>query len=270
VDRGYRWRTTAMILVAGAFWSVMNVLLWRDEFGLGDAASSSIPISVVWEKVLSSADQSVLNIRHSGRTIGTLEWTPSVTETVRTNSEVEIEGMVGESTGYHVQAILRFFGGNTALGKLLVQGGADFGAGRDWTRLEVHVDQRPKSWTLRAEAGTGEVRLSYQEGRRQVEQRFETGDLGTLGALLGPFGALLPGSGGPGPALSPELLAQNLRWTASNDWLKIGRNRVRVYKVTGRFGSALEAVAYVSRAGEILKVQLPDSLQLVNDALAGM
>jgi hypothetical protein len=45
---------------------------------------------------------------------------------------------------------------------------------------------------------------------------------------------------------------------------------VRIYKVTGRLGSSLEAVAYVSRAGEILKVQLPDNLQLVSDALAGL
>jgi hypothetical protein len=249
----------------------MNVLLWREEFGSGDSPASAIPVGVVWEKVLSSADHSVLNIRHAGRTIGSLEWTPSVTETLRTNAAIEIEGMVAESSGYHLQVILRFFGTDTALGKLLVQGGADFGSNRVWRTLDVHVDQRPKTWDVHAEAETGEVRIGFQEGRRRVEQRFESGDLGSLAGLLGPFGALLPGGAGPaGPALSAESLARSLQWTASHEWLKIGRNRVRVYKVTGRLSSSLEAVAYVSRAGEILKVQLPDSLQLVNDALAGM
>jgi hypothetical protein len=113
-----------------------------------------------------------------------------------------------------------------------------------------------------------------EEGRRHVEQRFQTRDLSSVGALLGPLAAFLPApgtAGGPGSGgLPTEWLARNLQWTAAQDWMKVGRSRVRIYKVTGRFGGSLEAVAYVSRAGEILKVQLPDNLQLVSDALAGL
>jgi hypothetical protein len=251
----------------------MNLLLWEEEYG-ARRSSVSIPLSAVWEKVLTSADRSVLNIRRDGRTIGTLEWTPSVIESVRTNDSIEIEGLVDQSEGYHIQAVLRFFGTDPSLGRLLVQGGADFAGDLSWRGLEVRVDQRPRVWTLRATSGTGEVVLDMEEGRRRVEQRFQTQDLSSVGALLGPLAAFLPA---PGPAGDPgsgglptEWLARNLQWTAAQDWMKVGRSRVRIYKVTGRFGGSLEAVAYVSRAGEILKVQLPDNLQLVSDALAGL
>ncbi len=251
----------------------MNALLWEEEYG-ARRSSVSIPLSAVWEKVLTSADRSVLNIRRDGRTIGTLEWTPSVVEPVRTNDSVEIEGLVDQSEGYHIQAVLRFFGTDPALGRLLIQGGADFAGDRSWRGLELRVDQRPRVWTLRATSGTGEVVLDMEEGRRHVEQRFQTRDLSSVGALLGPMAAFLPAPGTAGSSgsggIPAEWLDRNLQWTAAQDWMKVGRSRVRIYKVTGRLGGALEAVAYVSRAGEILKVQLPDNLQLVSDALAGL
>lgn len=269
-------------LLAGSavFWGVMNVLLWQEEYG-ARRSSNAVPASAVWEKVLTAADRSVLGIRRDGRTIGTLEWTPSVLENARTNAGLEIEGLVDATTGYHVQAVLRFFTGDHGLGRLLVQGGADFGEDHAWRSLDVRVDQRPRVWNLRADAVSGEVVLLAEEGRRRMEQRFQARDLSSVSGLLGPLAPLLPSglgatggnaAGNPGghAEAAPAWLEKNLRVDAAQAWMKVGRSRVRVYKVTGRFGGTVEATAYVSRAGEILKVQLPDNIQLVSDALAGL
>jgi hypothetical protein len=51
--------------------------------------------------------------------------------------------------------------------------------------------------------------------------------------------------------------------------MQIGRSRVRVYRLSARLPGQLEATAFISRAGELLKIQLPDRLQLVNDAIVG-
>lgn len=261
-----------LLVGSAVFWGVMNVLLWQEEYG-ARRSSNSVPTSAVWEKILSAADRSVLGIRRDGRTIGTLEWTPSVLENARTNTGIEIEGLVDAATGYHIQTVLRFFAGDPGLGRLLVQGGADFGEDLAWRNLEVRVDQRPRIWNLRADAGSGEVVLEMEEGRRRMEQRFQARDLSTVSGLLGPLAPLLPsGLGSAGiasaPGRAPEWLERNLRVDAAQAWMKVGSSRLRVYKVTGRFGGSVEATAYVSRAGEILKVQLPDNIQLVNDALA--
>jgi Flp pilus assembly CpaE family ATPase len=64
-------------------------------------------------------------------------------------------------------------------------------------------------------------------------------------------------------------LAQNISIDARSDWMQIGRSRVRVYRLSARLPGQLEVIAFVSRAGELLKIQLPDRLQLVNDAIVG-
>ena len=54
-----------------------------------------------------------------------------------------------------------------------------------------------------------------------------------------------------------------------SDWLSVGRSRLKVHRLTARLPGQLEATAFISRAGEILKVQLPDRLLLVNEAILG-
>jgi hypothetical protein len=51
--------------------------------------------------------------------------------------------------------------------------------------------------------------------------------------------------------------------------MQIGRSRVRVYRLSARLPGQLEVTAFISRAGELLRIQLPDRIQLVNDAIIG-
>ena len=50
--------------------------------------------------------------------------------------------------------------------------------------------------------------------------------------------------------------------------MRIGRTAVQVYRVRTRVLDRYEVCAIVSRAGEILRVELPGQVILVNDRLA--
>ena len=51
------------------FWVVMNILLWRSEFGAG-RAGSPVPVAAVWQKILTAPDNSSLTVIYKGRKIG--------------------------------------------------------------------------------------------------------------------------------------------------------------------------------------------------------
>src|SRR5262245_35838848 len=93
------------ILVA-AFWVLMNVLLWRAEFGGKNSAGGEVPLRTVWKKMLNAADVSALEIRHHGRRIGFCRWGASVVEATKPSGQAADEngpeGMVHNIAGYQV------------------------------------------------------------------------------------------------------------------------------------------------------------------------
>ncbi|HTI71147.1 MAG TPA: hypothetical protein VMF06_14350, partial [Candidatus Limnocylindria bacterium] len=106
-------------------------------------------------------------------------------------------------------------------------------------------------------------------GRHHTEQDFPIPKGENAGALLGQYAGFLPPgidtkslTSGPGQGATNAI-----KWVARQDWLKIGKTRAQVYKITATVMDRYQATAYVSRAGEILKVQLPDGLVMSSEAL---
>jgi hypothetical protein len=64
--------------------------------------------------------------------------------------------------------------------------------------------------------------------------------------------------------------SQHLQWTATTDRLSIGSSSSLVYRLELRPFEGYSVVILVSRAGEILRVELPESLTLVNEAITGL
>jgi hypothetical protein len=123
---------------------------------------------------------------------------------------------------------------------------------------------------LQTEAGSDRVRLVYEEGRRRFEQSFETRDRTALRLMAAPYLASVPAGLIPDQAwTNPGALSGSVTLEARSDWMQVGRSRLRVHRLTARLPGQLEATAFISRAGELLKVQLPDRLQLVNEAILG-
>src|SRR5947208_7624859 len=56
------------------FWIVMNVLLWRAEFGGGREFGSAVSMEVVWQKILTAPDDSTLEISLNGKKIASCPW----------------------------------------------------------------------------------------------------------------------------------------------------------------------------------------------------
>src|SRR6185295_17083119 len=99
-------RYRVYLLLVTAFFITMNVLLWRSEFGGRGHLGAPIPAELVWEKVLTSPDNSFLEIRHHGVKIGRAQWAASIGEEVATGKvipdELPPEGMVKTLTGYSI------------------------------------------------------------------------------------------------------------------------------------------------------------------------
>ena len=69
----------AVFIVIAGFWLTMNVLLWQTEFG-SRKSSAAIPVEIVWEKILTAADDSSLTVFHEGKLVGAFHMQTQVGE----------------------------------------------------------------------------------------------------------------------------------------------------------------------------------------------
>lgn len=259
-----------VLVLVTAFWVVMNVLLWRSEFG-GRETLSEIPLETVLDRVLNAPDPSVLQITHHGEPLGSLRWIPSVEENrpaVAEESSAAPEGLV-DATGYNLDLDLSLMLGQAGpRGRSRLLAHVDLDTNHVWRALSVRVYQRPASWEITAKAGEDFVRLKYEEGQKTWDQQFRWKDVQKLSSALGPYAALLPAPlASQLGQVDPARWNPRIQWSAANDWIKIGRSRVRTYRVKLKFLERYEMVAHLSRAGEILRVRLPDGIVLSNESV---
>lgn len=103
-------------------------------------------------------------------------------------------------------------------------------------------------------------------------QSFRLSDLARLHEAIGPVlvGLPIPASlAAPNATARPDAAAW-VQWTATDEPLLAGRHKVRAFKVHARVLGQFDAVAHVSRAGELLRVALPDHYLLASTALPGL
>lgn len=264
-----------LFALTAIFWVIMNVLLWRTEYGGRDSAP--VPLDTVWERVLTAADSSSLQVYHHRQMLGIFRWTPSVVEAADTGANANdasagLEGMVRRTEGYRIEldGTLQM---SEPLQRLRASGFAEFGTNHAWREFGTTFLQRPNSWEVGAKAGDDGVRIAWKDGAARLERKFRYADLANPGRLLGDLGGFI----GPGLLPGAQLfaggtngLAGRLQWSAVNDTLKVGGARLRVYRVSARLLQGYEAVVYISRAGEILRIELPDQIRIVNTALPSL
>src|SRR5947207_714161 len=90
--------------MAALFFVVMNILLVRSEFGGRNELKSSVSPEMVFQKILTSPDQSFLEIRHHGKKSGSGRWAPGIAQSQLKAKELPEdlppEGMLEEVLGY--------------------------------------------------------------------------------------------------------------------------------------------------------------------------
>lgn len=263
-----------MLVLFAAFWIAMNVLLWRHEFS-GDESGAAIPAEVVFEKILRSPDLSAMEIRQRGKRVGYCRLLANQAEaqaTGRVMSETApLEGEIRRLTGYTLDIDGALYG-NSLTNRYRFFVTMQVNTNLDWEVFSLQLTHRPHSVSLSAFATNQTLMATYKDEDFQVQREFTfeqlrnpqrlATDLGgpLIGMLIGGATASLPAGW-----QDPEELARQIRWKACNDKLKISQGYARVYRLQANLAERRKIVIIVSRVGEILKVELPHGITLVND-----
>jgi len=265
-----RYRILALFVTA--FFLVMNGLLCWTEFFGRSRFGSPVPAEVVWEKVLTSPDISLLEIRQHGTAIGRATWVATVGEHGQPAlpGDPGPEGMIKRVGSYNLDLDGTVFPQESTRLRFALTLKLD--TNQHWQEFSFKVGFKPYQWELAASAGTERLHLIIEdeEGRRELtytfaelrepEKLLRSLGVPALPLMLGGLGFSGPSSGAGSPGLA-------LAWEARNDWLRIGHNQARVYRLEARLLDRYKAVLFVSRVGEILRLELPGEIVLANDPL---
>lgn len=264
----------AAMVVITLFWVVMNVLLWRSEYGSRNHLGSTVPFSVVWQKMLTAPDNSSMEVDHHGQRIGYCRWTTIAGRNASRkwfSPDAPPDQALETVSDYEID-----FEGNLLVGgptnRLRFDFSIRFDTNHVWQDLRLRLNLRPNIWEIRSRASEQSIHLRMQDQEGISDRTIAFASLTDPAALAGEFGI---GSLGALEALGlPEHSQTNspmpklgLKWEARNDWMRIGHTAVRAYRLQARLLERYEIVVIVSRVGEILRVELPDQLVLTNDQL---
>jgi hypothetical protein len=268
-----------VIVVITLFFLMMNGLLWYREIAGRDNVGSRVPANVVWEKVLTAADFSSLEILHHGEKVGHCRWVPAIGEGQSMRGafgdEPPPEGMVRRPLYYVLD-----LNGAILLGEpqpLRFSFDLKLSTNYAWQEFSLRLSLRPTDWTLRAVAAEEKLRLTTDErGALRSERVFKFAELRNPDKLLREFGGpMLPmtlavmGFSMPSSD-SAQNLSLGLNWEANQDRLTVGNARIRGYRLRARLFDRYHIVVFVSSVGEILRVELPDDVLLRNEAITAL
>lgn len=263
-------------LLVTVFFITMNVLLWRSEFAGRGYLGSPVPVELVWEKVLTSPDTSHLEIRHHGVKIGRSHWVASIGEEVVTGAvlsdELPPEGMVKRLTSYSLS-----FEGQVSLedlSRLRFDFTLKLDTNQNWREMALKFTVKPFSWEIHSSAEKQTLRL-FADADEKLDRTFTFAELRNPEKIVRELGGpALPGAlaalGLPLPRDAGSSISLALKWEARNDRIKIGNNLVRVYRLEARLFERFKAVLFVSPVGEILRLEMPDEIVMINDALINL
>jgi len=264
----------AMLLLLTAFWVTMNVLLWRAEYAATPSLGTTVPPTVVWEKILTAPDSSSLTIFRNGKKIGFCHWITSVGEDLEKMSSAETppEGMVRKIVSYRLE-----FNGTVMLSdldRLRFDSHLNLGLDRNWHDFDLRIALRPSIWEVRSVSSEQTLRFSSQDDSQKFSRIIKFSELENpqtlLQELTGPFGAgWLAGLDLPLTLAHPALRNSAVRWEARHGSAKFGHSSIRVYRLQATVLDRFAAIVFVSRVGEILRVELPGGIVLANDQLVG-
>lgn len=266
------------IVFAGitAFWVVMTVLLVRQEFGDKSGLESAVALDVVWEKMLTAPDSSSLTIYHRKEKIGFSRWTAAVVQqaptTVQKEGKFASEGQVKRIAGYEVD-----FEGNLFFGEMTNRLRFDLrtaiSTNNSWKTIDLTASMKPDMWELRGNAAEDRITFRQRGNQEEWEQSFRISDFRDPQKLLmsNPVAWAMLNSMGLNTQLGAATnMLGSVKWSARTDTLKLGTSTARVYRLEATALGALKGVLYVSRAGEILRVELPNGYLLLNEAIADL
>jgi len=270
------WHRFVFALIT-VFFVVMNVLLWRAEISGRKNVGSRVPTDIVWKKILTAPDASPLEIQHRGQKIGSLRWVPSIGDDLKkprkSDPELPPEGMIRSFSQYDLEMEGQLYLDRRE--RLGFRFDLTLSTNYDWQDFSARITARPQTWEVRSYAVEKAVRLTITEGDERTERAFTFEELRNPQKLLreiaGPWvPAGLLGGIVPFGMSDPSSIATGIEWEARSDSLQLGTVRIRGYRLRASLLGQLHASIFVNTLGEIVRMELPDQLILVNESLISL
>jgi len=256
----------------GAFWVVMLGLLCWSEFGGQRHLGSGASLETVWEKMLTSPDASAMSIMYGGEDIGWCKWSPTILEggpaSRGATDARNLEGRIRDVIGYNLAVEGAFsIPGDTNRYQFKLATTLD--DPHRWRDFNLRFNDKVTAVRVQADAARRELALK-SEGALELDTRFSFDDLRNPGQLAGQLGGPLAAMAlvnlpfMPRGTNASSALA-GFQWDAQNAWTRVMNQRVPCYRLTTRVLDRYEIVVLVSRVGEILSIELPGGVSLVNN-----
>lgn len=270
-------RTRVWLAAVSLFWAVMTVWLWRTEFG-ARRQPGSVPVAMVWNKMLTAPDPSSLEIYYRSNSVGYCHWRPDVVETIIPGEnfaeDEPLEGMVQLLSHYS----LDFEGAMTLPDfptRLRFSFRLRLETNQIWETFDATAAMRPDIYELSANAPAQTVRLRVDAGEDQFNRTFTFAELQNPQKLLKQFGgplfpAMVAAFGVPLTTNQIAPHALGLRWEARNDAILVGQNRLRAYRLQTKLLDRYRITFFISPVGELLRAEFPGDIVLINQALVGL
>jgi hypothetical protein len=269
--------TRITLLLSATFWLTMNYFLWRSEYGGPDHQGSPVPTEVVWRKILTSPDNSSLDILHHGKKVGYAQWAVSERSEPAGGSNdaggPAASGRAGTPSGYRL-SLEGSVAPDTGVERIHLDLNVLLTADRKWQELDLRVNQRENVLAIRTRAAERIVHLSTENGGEKLERVLTFDELQNPRALADAFDVPVPAEllaipDWPSDAQAGVSPLRALDWRAGSDRINIGHTSARAYRLQTRVLDRWQIVILVSPVGEILRVELPDEWVLASDETGG-
>jgi len=248
-------------IVIAVFWLTMNALLWRAEFG-SRAGDTTVPVALVWRKVLTAPDASSLSVYQKGERMGYCEFSTSIGQQMATvdADKPPPEGLA-KRAGYRIHVA-----GNVSFGdftnRLKFDGTVQFATPQQWQELTLRIISRLAIVDITSVATNQVVHLRISNDGVVLDRELRMADLQNPAAILrtfiGDYAGLLF-SDLDLPEFNARTSQQTLEWNASRTRFKLGSESLPVYELeTMVMGHKIRVI--ISTLGEILRVELPGNI----------
>lgn len=281
----------AWLVLAGCFWVGMNVLLWRSEYG-GGSTGTPLPVSNVISKILETPDPSELEIYYQNQRVGSCRW--MVTQLSEAGFEedlddevdleaAEMSGLIKDIKSFSVNldGHLQWHQQPRRIRYMLT---IDLTPDWQWSALDAKVGFRDQWFHVHSKQEEGTVLIEFEQGDAKWDTKITFEQLENPEALLQQWlseNPILVGLAAPLLAqaralsgfesTSPAGLTDwGNQWEAFSDWLTIAHSRMRVYRIEHARDPQPSISVTINRAGEILKVMLPQRIVIKNESVLGL
>lgn len=259
------------------FWLVMNILLWRWEY-TDQRPGQEVEAASVWQKILRSPDLAYLDIYKKNRwrrPLGSFRWSSEIVDTdfINTTSGATLDGMIRKATGYSIE-ISNGYLDLPELPRIRYKLQLDFDANIKWKSLRIDFRQVPVIATVSSTATNNTAEFNIDTGEQVTTRIVPFADLRQPSKVAALSVELFTGSKQAAPwveyllqGLNPAAqlnYSADLEWKARYDWLPQVSSRIRVYRLEANLSGSKLLTIYVSRVGEILRIELPNEIVIRN------